>query len=297
MKPTRPEILLIKLGALGDVVRTTPLLRVLGGRVTWVCAEGAAPLLRGLPGLHRVVTIAQARRALDRRYDRVLGFDEDPSACDLAAKADAAGRCGLRWQRGGIGYDAASAPLFDRSLVSRLGRRRADELKRRGRSSYQSLLFRACGLRFQGEAALIPLEPKRISRRVVGLEPRVGERWPSKAWSGWDELAGRLSGAGFDVRVLRQRPRIADYLSDINECGIVVCGDTFALHAALALGKKTVGLFLCTSPAEIHGYGRLWKVVHPRLRDHFYSTRPIPGFADGLTIARVEAAVREAARG
>src|SRR5579885_2276173 len=35
------EILVIKLGALGDVIRTTPLLRVLEGRITWVTSTVA----------------------------------------------------------------------------------------------------------------------------------------------------------------------------------------------------------------------------------------------------------------
>lgn len=100
---------------------------------------------------------------------------------------------------------------------------------------------------------------------------------------------------GFEVRVLRERPRLLDYLRDINSCGLVVCGDTLALHVSLALAKKTVGLFLCTSPAEIYGYGLLRKVVHPYLSSHFYETRPVPDFAEGLTPARVAAEVRAAA--
>src|SRR5207249_11169569 len=42
------NILIIKLGATGDVVRTTPLLRRLSGSVTWITAARNAVLLDGL---------------------------------------------------------------------------------------------------------------------------------------------------------------------------------------------------------------------------------------------------------
>ena len=49
-------ILIVKTGALGDVLRTTALLpgllkRYPGARITWVVAAGAAPLLEGWPGV------------------------------------------------------------------------------------------------------------------------------------------------------------------------------------------------------------------------------------------------------
>lgn len=291
MKPSR-DVLVIKLGALGDVVRTTALLPALSpARVTWVCGAEAVPLLRGLPGVHRVVALRDWRRALDRRYCWAINLDESPAACDVVARADAVRSSGLRRERGGVRYAAAAAPLFDRSLVSRFGRRRADELKRRGRSSYQSLMFRACGLKFRGEPPIVPLSAKRVSDRIVAFETRVGQRWPLKAWSGWEELRRRLEANGLEVRVLRQRTGLADYLRDINECGVIVCGDTLALHVALALGKKAVGIFLCTSPAEIHGYGLLSKVVHPRLNAHFYETGSVPGFSEEISPGAVAAAV------
>ena len=42
-----------------------------------------------------------------------------------------------------------------------------------------------------------------------------------------------------------------------------------ALHVALALKKPTVGLFFCTSPNEVEGYGLLIKLVSPLLNDYF----------------------------
>ena len=42
------KVLIIKLGATGDVVRTTPLLRRLDGQIAWVTERKNAALLEGL---------------------------------------------------------------------------------------------------------------------------------------------------------------------------------------------------------------------------------------------------------
>ena len=52
-------------------------------------------------------------------------------------------------------------------------------------------------------------------------------------------------------------------------CSVLVCSDSYALHVALALSKKVVGLFFCTSPWEVEGYGLLKKVVSPKLSEFF----------------------------
>src|SRR5687767_4085624 len=44
------DVLIVKLGATGDVVRTTTLLRRFDGRVTWLTASKNKPLLEGLKG-------------------------------------------------------------------------------------------------------------------------------------------------------------------------------------------------------------------------------------------------------
>lgn len=292
--PSGRKTLLIKLGALGDVVRTTPLLRRLGGGVTWVTARASLPLLRGLPGLERALAVEDAGALERESFELVVNLDEEDAACRLATAVSARHKAGPRFEGGRKAYCRASAPLFDRSLISRLGRRRADELKLRGRLSYQQMAFRACGLRFRGEEPLLPARPALKPSRLIGLETRVGERWPAKAWEGWAEVERALSARGWGVRRLAPRPTIPQYLEDIAGCAVVAAGDTLAMHAALALGKPTVALFLVTSPAEIHGYGRLTKLVHPQLSRHFYRTDRVPGLSGGIAAESVVAAVARA---
>ncbi|HAZ08917.1 MAG TPA: hypothetical protein DCZ01_10440 [Elusimicrobia bacterium] len=289
------EILIIKLGALGDVLRTTPLLRRLDGRVTWVTRREAFPLLAGNPRIERLVEIEDVGAAGSRAYDLVINFDEDETACRLASAVRARRRVGARLRDGAKTYCAASAAWFDMSLISRFGREAADRLKARGRRSYQNDLFRACGLRFRGEEYMLPLRPSRVDARLVAFERRVGRTWPAKAWTGFRELAAGLRAEGFVASTLRRRRRLKDYLEDINRCGLLVTGDTLAMHVALALRKKVVALFNCTSPHEIHGYERMEKIVHGRLQEHFYRRSPAPWLSAEIPARRVLLAVRRLA--
>ena len=80
------NVLIIKVGALGDVVRTTPLLRVLEGNITWVTAARAVPLLEGNPYIDRIRRIeAGPERLLGDKYDLVINLEDEPAAAKLAS--------------------------------------------------------------------------------------------------------------------------------------------------------------------------------------------------------------------
>lgn len=293
---SRPDrTLIIKLGSLGDVVRTTPLLRRLDGHITWVCSDASEPLLSGLPGLAEVVPLSRAELLSKHTFDTVINLDEADAACRISSSVRTARRIGPRYELGRKVYDKASAPMFDRGLISRLGRRRADALKFKGRSTYQQLAFRVCGLRFRGEEMILPRGLTTHSDRMIGLETRVGPTWPAKAWGGWTDIESRLSHAGWKTLRLKPRRHLNDYIRDISSCRVIVTGDTLAMHLALALHKPTVALFLCTSPAEIYSYGRLTKLVHPKLKSHWYDTRPAPNFWNGIPAEDVFVATLKAA--
>lgn len=292
MAPTATrEILIIKLGALGDVVRTTPLLRRLSGRITWVTDAECLPLLAGAPRLDRVLPLSEASSLRGRPFDWVVNFDEDLRACRLAASVSARRRTGARLDDGRVAYCADSAPWFDMSLVSRLGREAADRLKSRGRRSYQDYLFAACGLDFRGEEYVLPVRPASAPADKVALEARAGEKWPMKAWPGFPALAESLREEGLRPFLLKPRRRLADYLADINQASLVVAGDTLAMHVGLALRKQVVALFTCTSPEEIHGYGRLTKLVDAGLRENFYRRDRPRNARTSITPARVLGAI------
>src|SRR5882762_10080783 len=66
------SVLIIKLGATGDVVRTTPLLRRLDGPVSWITAENNVALPEGIDREVRCVSWENRKHVADADYDLVI---------------------------------------------------------------------------------------------------------------------------------------------------------------------------------------------------------------------------------
>lgn len=290
------QALIIKLGALGDVIRTTPLLRVLDADITWVTSSLAAPLLEHAQSIKRLLIADQPGFHLERQYDLVINLEDDRASAELASSAATGTIAGPYLDGSGITYDSSSSEWFDMSLSSRYGRARADELKMQNRKTYQEMMFSALGMTFGGEDPVLNLTlHKAPVPGLIGIEERAGGVWPTKRWTRYRELAERLETLGYRTRFFKQRDSVVEYADDISECEFVICGDTLAMHIALALGKKVVALFTCTSPYEIYDYGRLGKVVSPLLEQYFYQRQYSPEPANAISIEDVEDCFRTVA--
>jgi len=292
--------LIIKLGAMGDVLRTTTLLRALPGPVTWVTRTASLSLLADIPQIHELLSFEAAPGALaGRRFALAACLDDEPEACRLLDLVEADRRVGAYLENGRVTYGESARPWYDMGLVSRFGKQRADELKRENQRSYQELLFEMFGLQFQGEDYVFGYTPRAVSLRQVGIEMRADARWQLKRWGRYPELAERLRGAGFDVSFFEQRAELRDFIADVNACGLVVTGDTLTMHLGLALRKRVVAVFGPTSAPEIHAYDRLTKVVSPIecICCYLRTCDKNPNCMDLLTLDRVLEAVHQAARG
>jgi lipopolysaccharide heptosyltransferase II len=191
------RILIIKLGALGDVIRTTPLLRVLTGDITWITSSLAEPLLRNNPALRLVVLEKDRLPDLERHYDLVINLEDGRQEAELASSVESRAVIGPYISGGNVTYDAPACEWFDMSLSSRFGRVRADQIKMQNRRTYQEILFDALGFRFQGEEPVVNLSLRNSPiPRLVGLESRAGNVWPTKKWTRFPEFASWLEGQG-----------------------------------------------------------------------------------------------------
>jgi heptosyltransferase-2 len=240
-----PRVLIIKLGALGDVVRTAALLPGLARHfaepphVTWLTSPAARPLVERMPGVHRVLSFTpEALPALDvEHFDLVLSLDKEAAPCAVAMRAQAPTKLGIGLSRYGTPY-----PLNDEGdYYFRLG---LDDREKFyvNQKSYQQLLYEALGLEYAGEA--YTLEPtagdlaaaaaiftaKGIpdDGEVIGINPGAGHVFAHKAWraDGYLELIQALR---------RERPRAhlvllggADETELINDLRRAVLGGTAA---------------------------------------------------------------------
>ncbi|HEV8485615.1 MAG TPA: hypothetical protein VGV87_18880 [Blastocatellia bacterium] len=265
------NVLIIKLGATGDVVRTTPLLRRLSGSVTWITAANNAVLLRGLADNLRHFSWEARARALDIPYDLAINLEDTLEVAlflktvrpaeIFGAYADSANR---------LRYTDDSKSWFDLSLISLYGRQEADRLKLLNRKTYQELIFTGLGFRFSGEPYVMPSPVETELSGDVAIAAEAGAVWPMKKWAYYPELKQELEGQGLTVNVLPARSSLLEHLSDVRNHRCLVGGDSLPMHFALGTATQCVSLFTCTSPWEIYDYAVQKKVISPLLDEFFY---------------------------
>lgn len=173
-EPLGRRILIIKLAALGDVLRTTPLLPALrkldaAAHITWVTDEAALDLLRHNAAIDRLLgwNLDTVLRLEVEQFDWLICLDKEVRATALAAKIRAARKSGF-----GLHASGNIAPLNPESdYLFSLGM--SDDIKfRHNERSYQALTFEALGLTFEGEPLMLAL-------------PQEVARWAEERWLGW----------------------------------------------------------------------------------------------------------------
>jgi heptosyltransferase-2 len=208
-------ILIVKTGALGDVLRTTSILpglheRYPGCRVTWVTAPGAVDLVRPNRRAHEVLAVdprdsvqvdALATRLVARSpFVRVLSFDDEEPLCRLAARVGG----GLAGVESGVlsgawldgerrTYSPDVGPWFDMGLLSVHGKDAADRLKAANTRSHPAIFADMLGVRMGEPELELPSGALAFGAAfarshalgadgcaTVGLNTGAGGRWESK---------------------------------------------------------------------------------------------------------------------
>jgi heptosyltransferase-2 len=209
--PIGYKVLIIKLGAPGDVVRTTPVLRELHktkqqAHITWITDIGSLPIIENNPFIDRLWdrSVETLSRLHTEEFDRVLSLDNSGDCASLASLAR-----GRKKQGFGINSKGSIVP-FNREAEQWLEMAAFDDVKKANKRTYQDIIFEICGYRFNPDKHGIVLnlreEEKLVTKKfaldnglkrekmVVGLNIGAGRRWKMKRWTseGFMALAERL---------------------------------------------------------------------------------------------------------
>lgn len=289
--PMGARILIIKLAALGDVLRTTAILGPLQAafdpcQITWVTDSGALPLLSCADGIDRLMGFGfeAVHCLLAERFDLAICLDKEPRALALINRATAGKKLGF-----GISRWGTPLPLNrEAEYAFRLGL--DDDLKFfQNQLTYQQIACQALGLgepkegyRFQPPQSAIAFADEFLAAkgldpaRTVGLNTGAGEIFAHKAWlpERFAALADWLSGQGYSplllggpaerelnqtIAGLCNRP-VADSQGEhdlVQFAGLagrlrmLITSDSLAMHLSLAQQVPTVVLFGSTCPQEI----------------------------------------------
>lgn len=286
------KILIIKLGATGDVVRTTPLLRRLEGSVSWISAEKNLPLLEAIDREIRCVSWEDRRLVADGTYDLTINLEDDRETSAFLKELKFKQLFGAHLNGdGSLAYTPDSRNWFDLSLISTYGREEADRLKLLNRRTYQELVFGGLGFGFQGEPYYLPPSLPTGLQGDVAISSTAGAVWPMKKWAYFDELKKQLQSVGLKVNVLQKRPSLLEHLADVQGHRCLVSGDSLPMHLALGSGVRCVSIFTCTSPWEIYGYGLQEKVISPFLQRFFYKRGYDRNATTAISVRRIMDAI------
>jgi heptosyltransferase-2 len=286
------SVLIIKLGAAGDVVRTTPLLRRVDGPVSWITAANNLALLEGIDREVRCVSWENRRNVADAAYDLVINLEDDRETSAFLKELKFKQLLGAYLNRHDkLAYTADSRSWFDLSLISAYGRKKADRLKLLNRRTYQELIFEGLGLGFNGETYYLPPPRPTGLQGDVAICSTAGAVWPMKQWAYYHELKNELDSAGLRVNILQNRCTLLEHLADVQGHRCLVSGDSLPMHLALGTGVRCVSIFNCTSPWEIYGYGLQEKIVSPVLERFFYKRGYDRSATTAVTVEKVVGAV------
>jgi len=186
------HLLIIKHGALGDVVRTSyfasPLRRKWGPqlRLSWITAPSSLPLLRFHPAIDDLWTAFDEARPFS--FDHIYSFDDELEVLQGVHGLDTRGLTGaLLDERGQAIYTDDAAEWFDMGLLSGHGKDRADELKKLNTKSHAQIYAGMFGVEcatpeFHGDPSMEAWAEAWVGSDgpVVGINAFAGGRWPSK---------------------------------------------------------------------------------------------------------------------
>ncbi|MDH3403271.1 MAG: lipopolysaccharide heptosyltransferase I [Acidobacteriota bacterium] len=300
MSATR--ILVVRTGALGDVVHTMPLASALrrhrpDARIGWLVERRLAPLLRGHPAVDDVLEIALAdwrrepfatatRRAV-ASFWRVLDAFAPEIVIDAMGNHKSAALAALSGADRRIGAARRdrrepSSALWISEPVALVGAHAVD----RAMSLLAGLGISDRSVDF-GAAAILRGPPAATATPPVLIHPGAG--WRNKEYppERWGRVAGELAAArGLEVGVLagpgeeelaaevgraaggaaRVVPALTleGLAAHLRGARILLAGDTGPLHLAAALGTPVVCVLGPTDPARNGAYGAPESnVAHP----------------------------------
>lgn len=207
------HFLIVKHGALGDVVRTAYFARALKerhserARVSWITSGSAVPLLRFNPYIDDIWTSFGEGR--DYHFDTVFSLDDELEIAREVSglRADVV-KGAFLGKHGTAEYSRDTATWFDMGLLSRFGKEEADRRKKNNELGHAQIfadIFET-GLphpEFFGNDILEEQVQRECpdSAMYVGVNPYAGGRWRAKELRS-DELSRLVE------RLLEQGTRI-----------------------------------------------------------------------------------------
>lgn len=268
--PISKKILIIKLGALGDVIRTTPLIERYrkeypNCHITWITNYPEILPKHALDCI-RTFTFSDVFIVTKQHFDIAVNLCKDQEAAMLLSDCNAIEKCGFLWKDGHL---SIANPASEHKLLTGL----FDAYSKENTKSYVEEIFEICGFHYEHESYVLNVNPElqhewsRIKdivqgKPIIGLNTGAGSRWPTRLWpeENWKELILLLQEAGYaplllggqdeherNLRLKTQTHAIYEgvfpletFIAICEQCDVIITAVSMTMHIALGLGKSMV---------------------------------------------------------
>jgi ADP-heptose:LPS heptosyltransferase len=281
------KILIIKLGAIGDVIRTTPMIQSIrevypNSLIYWL--THTVDILPSAVDVKMTFSLPNILVLEETHFDLAINLDKDREASALLNRISATVKKGF------VLKDGKCAPI-DKDAEHKFHTGVFDDLSKANTKSYPQEIFEIAGFQFSGQPYVLenteagktvwPIDQKKI---VVGLNTGCGDRWPSRLWPNayWQSVATGLLKNDYDVVLLGGESEheknkalskatgakyfghfpLKKFIDLIDQCDIIVSQVTMAMHLALGRGKRLVLLNNIFNAREFYLYG-LGEIIEP----------------------------------
>lgn len=317
------KILILKLGAMGDVVRGTTLLTALkekygqDSHITWVIEEKSKEILYNNPYVDKILAYNHETALIlqKEKFDVLLSLEVAPPTTLIANLINAKEKYGFYFD------DDGHPSAYNENALEYLETVFSNKLSKECRKTHQEMLFNNVDLIYKKQDYVLVLEDyekeyaskiiKDKKRKLLGINVGSAGRWVSKAWhpdlivdfinkiskdydvillggKREEELLEKIENS-VDVAVFKNDPNnsVREFMAVIDACDLIVTGDTLALHLATGLKKKTVALFFCTPSWQIEDYKFLKKIVSPLLDNYYMDDRYVDELVKSISVNEV----------
>lgn len=291
--PVTKRILIIKLGALGDVIRTTPLVVKMRKlypdcHITWLTQSPEVLPQQEIDHILKPDAFALFLLS-NATFDIAINLDKELEACLLLYKTTAAEKYGYNWSEGKI---VPATPAAEHKIMTGF----FDELSKKNTKSYLEEIFEICHLTFEYEPYLINKNETLAAewkskignlakgKKIIGLNTGCGPRWNTRLWSNasWETIAQLLVQNGYFPLFLGGSLEheknsafanntgahypghfsLEEFIALTDACDTVVTQVSMMMHIATALQKRMVLMNNIFNPYEFELYKR-GEIIRP----------------------------------
>lgn len=323
--PVTKRILIIKLGAIGDVIRTSPLIQKFrsvypGCHISWITLSPEVVPVSSVDKIYKF-EFKSVYALTHQKFDIAINLDKDVEACSLIEDVYAVEKYGFMMQDGHV---SVANRLAEHKFITGM----FDNISKLNTKNYLEEIFEICGFTFSKEPYVLELNPafdnlwedlktQAAGRKIIGLNTGCGERWLTRLWpeAYWVELIRNLQSEGHFPLLLggpaedaMNRKYAAEtgalylgtfplpqFFSLTNQCDVILTAVSMMMHIAIGLKIPQVLFVNIFNVHEFELYGR-GLIVQPESGCDCYfgnSCKRESHCMKDLPVATVETAIRD----